>query len=109
MQQYVFSHHRHDEKSCPQKPPYLSTRFLVQLMCNYATFVPRKYGAFKNKMSHKKFTSYMIVTYYLQAGSYTISICLVYMMLSMHVGFVDKCMEVIKNIYLTIIVRPKHV
>lgn len=44
--------------------------FLMQLMCNYATFVPRKYGAFKNKMSHKKFTSCMIVTYYLQERSY---------------------------------------
>jgi hypothetical protein len=28
------------------------------VQCNYATFIPWKYGAFKDKMPHQKFTKF---------------------------------------------------
>lgn len=52
----------HYEKLCLWKLHYPTTRCLMHLMRNYATSIPWKYGAFKNKMARKKFTSCIIVT-----------------------------------------------
>jgi hypothetical protein len=43
------------ENLCSWKPHYLTTICLMQLMCNYATYVVWKYKVLKNKIPHLKF------------------------------------------------------
>jgi hypothetical protein len=52
------TNNQHYEKLCAQKPHYLAITTLKQLICNYVTSIPWKYGPLKNTMPHWEFVEF---------------------------------------------------
>jgi len=51
------------KKMCSQKPHYLATKYLKQLIHNYAAITPWKYEKLRNKIPCQKIWSSIVVTY----------------------------------------------